>query len=284
MNQIVNQNQELWTAVLLTVYNRKEVTLYGLHTLYEAIEHLGKGYHFDIYMTDDGSTDGSTAAVKKKYPDIHVIRGNGKLYWSRGMNAAWNQAINSNQHYDYYIWFNDDSELKSDALLQLFHASRIKGDNSIISGAFCNHQGEVSYGGKNFRNELLIPTGGYQEIYLMNGNLVLIPQKVFKYIGYIKKIYRHGLGDYDYGLRARKIGLGVFLTSDYVGYADRHDDTIPKYHLSSNTFLTRWRILHDPKNSPIISFCFFYNHYGLFYAFRLLYRKYFYLFFPKTER
>ena len=51
-------------AVLLTVYNRKEVTLKGLRSLYNAIAflknlHPKKDYCFDVYMTDDGCTDGT---------------------------------------------------------------------------------------------------------------------------------------------------------------------------------------------------------------------------------
>ena len=47
------------TAVLLTVFNRREMTLVSLRTLYAAIDRLGPGYAFDVYLVDDGSTDGS---------------------------------------------------------------------------------------------------------------------------------------------------------------------------------------------------------------------------------
>lgn len=37
-------------AVILTVFNRKEITLSSLNGLYKAIAELGVGYVFDIYM------------------------------------------------------------------------------------------------------------------------------------------------------------------------------------------------------------------------------------------
>ena len=55
------------TAVLLTVFNRKEVTLKGLYSLKQAMATLGKAHLFDIYMVDDGCTDGTGDAVAEAY-------------------------------------------------------------------------------------------------------------------------------------------------------------------------------------------------------------------------
>ena len=43
-------------AVLMTVHNRKQVTLSCLDALFKS--HLN-GCRFDVYMTDDGCTDGT---------------------------------------------------------------------------------------------------------------------------------------------------------------------------------------------------------------------------------
>lgn len=77
------------TAVLLTVYNRKNVTLQGLRTLYRAIEFLKKellesDYQLDIYMTDDGYIDGTGEAVRKEFPYVYITQGASSLYWSGG--------------------------------------------------------------------------------------------------------------------------------------------------------------------------------------------------------
>lgn len=66
-------------AVILTVFNRKEITLSSLNGLYKAIAELGVGYVFDIYMTDDGSSDGTRELVFSRFPNINIIRGNGQL-------------------------------------------------------------------------------------------------------------------------------------------------------------------------------------------------------------
>lgn len=236
-------------AVILTVFNRREVTLRGLRSLRQAmlfrqVQDNGKEYIFDIYMTDDGCTDGTGEAVKQQFPDVKIIQGNGNLFWSRGMRFAWQAAIDSGVDYDFYIWFNDDAELYEDAVETLIIDSG-KNNDAIVSGAFCNDNGSVSYGGW-FNDKLVAPNGYPQEIELMNGNLVIIPRDAYKKLGLIDSRYHHGEGDFDYALRARKAGIPVYLTHKYVGVANRHDSFIPKYCSRDYSFLERWRFLHVP--------------------------------------
>ena len=106
-------------AVLLTVFNRKDITLKGLSTLYAAMKPVEDKYSFDVYMTNDGCTDGTPEAVKNCFPDVHIINGNGNLYWSGGMRKAWDVAAKTHD-YDYYLWFNDDAVLYENALLLLY--------------------------------------------------------------------------------------------------------------------------------------------------------------------
>ena len=54
------RNSEL--AVLLTCHNRKDKTLACLESFYLAEKPVG--YTFDIFLVDDGSTDGTNNAVK----------------------------------------------------------------------------------------------------------------------------------------------------------------------------------------------------------------------------
>lgn len=268
-------------AVILTVYNRKEVTLQGLRSLNKAIENLGGGYFFDIYMTDDGCTDGTGEAVHNEFPQINIIRGDGTLYWSWGMRKAWQAAIDSNVNYDYYLWYNDDADLYDDALVTIFNSINNSGSNVIITGAFCDHEGKVSYGGKISEDHIVTPCGVLQEVVFMNGNLVLIPNTVFEKLGKIDKQFRHGLGDYDYGLRARKNGVKVFLTTKYVGMCDRHDVEIPTFYSCNHNIIERFAISYKIQNNPSYFFFFLKRHFGLYKALRFMLARHFYLLFPQ---
>lgn len=247
-------------AVLLTVYNRKEVTLHGLSSLYIAIEHFSHDYVFDIYMVDDGSTDGTSDAVAVEFPQIHIIKGNGSLYWGGGMNLAWETA-SKEKDYDYYLWFNDDAELYPDALNTLFNTDR-ENNNVIISGVFEDIKHNISYGGKTINRRLMAP-GSMQDVYYMNGNFVLISKKIFIEIGILDSIFKHGGGDYDYGLRAQKRGFFVRLTNEYVGITNRHDSLLLPCYDKRNLLGKRLKYLYSDKYSIINSFVLYYRHRGL---------------------
>lgn len=264
-------------AVLITVYNRRDVTLNGLKTLYRAISNLGKDYYFDIYLTDDASTDGTGEAVMREFQNAKIIRGNGNLYWGGGMRLAWQSAIESGINYDYYLWFNDDSDLYGNALLTMFESAS---ENHIVTGAFCDHNGNVSYGGRDSDNRIMEPKDHYQEVNMMNGNLVLIPAKIYDTIGNITPGLKHGGGDFDFGFRATKAGFKVVLSNRYVGIADRHDEYIPKYCSPELSFCKRWKVLHSPIYSPMEHFKFNYKYIGTASALKSYFISYAGVFFP----
>jgi GT2 family glycosyltransferase len=56
----------------------------------------------------------------------------------------------------------------------------------------------------------------------MNGNAVLVPTSVALEIGGLDPHYRHGMADFDYGLRATKAQIPVWLASGWVGTCAQH--------------------------------------------------------------
>lgn len=117
-------------AVLLTVHNRKAKTLECLQRLYAQLPL--DGYQVDVYLTDDGCTDGTPEAVRQQFPQVHIIHGDGNLFWNRGMYTAWQEA--AKKDYDFYLWLNDDTFVYPDMLSALLHASQQKENKAIIVG------------------------------------------------------------------------------------------------------------------------------------------------------
>ena len=122
-------------AVLLTVFNRKTKTLECLEHLYKQIPL--EGYKVDVYLTDDGCTDGTPKAVKELFPDVNIIQGNGNLFWNRGMYVAW-EAATQIKDYDFYLWLNDDTYLYPESLEYMLNSCTKLGNHCIIVGATCS--------------------------------------------------------------------------------------------------------------------------------------------------
>ncbi len=216
-------------AVLMACYNRAETTLRGLESLFSA---QPSDVALDVFLVDDASPDGTAARVRAAYPQVHVIDGPGNLFWCRGMRRAWDEALVARPSYDYYLWFNDDAILKPGAIAGLLADCAAQG--GLVVGKFSSDATErdVSYGFDG--------NGAW-----MNGNLVLVPRRVFEAVGPIYDGYRHAYGDHDYGLAARRKGFPVRLSSAYCGVCPRQ----PERYLSmeGRPLRERMRILFDTK-------------------------------------
>ena len=245
-------------AILITCHNRREKTVTSLKALYKAI--LPEGYHFEVFLVDDGSTDGTSEAISTQFPKVNVIQGNGNLFWNGGMRLAWQKAA-ENYDYDFYLWLNDDTIIDKNAMSELFenHNDALKKDNnpSIIVGTCRSEKGSdvFSYGGRNEKGPI-IPNGKLQECKYINGNLVLVPQAIFKQIGILSNDYTHALGDNDYGLRAIQAGFTCYISKHYIATCPSNPG-IPGWCNPKNSLKKRWQLLHTPKGLNIKE----YNHY-----------------------
>ena len=253
-------------GVLLAVFNRKEKTLLCLTKLFESFNdfNTSNNYSLRVYLTDDGSTDGTTEAVKKSFPNVVVLSGDGNLFWNRGMLNSW--SIASEKQYDFYLWINDDTFLNIDAIEVLFKDSSQLENKSIICGSTLSEvTNKVTYGGRTKKGELLSPNGSTQECYYINGNFVLIPKIIFNSIGMLDSFYHHGLGDFDYGIRSQKAGFSTYIASSFIGSCEKnglHTCFNPKVKL-----LKRLKTLYTPLGiSPIKQFYYDKRNHSFFRA------------------
>lgn len=255
-------------AVLLTVHNRKSKTLNCLEALYsQSGTNLPE---IDVYLTDDGCTDGTPEAISNLFPDVKIVGGDGNLYWNRGMIKAWKRAASSFD-YDAYLWLNDDTVLFPSALSTLY-ISALDNTDSIIVGAIAfPAMGEevlsASYGGRDSEGRLISPDGRYQKCHTFNGNVVWIPQKVFKKLGMLDPVYSHAIGDFDYGLSANRMEIPMFLTPEFVGSCDKNSN-LPIWLNTDYSFFIRAKALFSPLsyNVPSEVFHFKRKNYGLIRA------------------
>lgn len=252
-------------SILLTCHNRKIKTLRCLSTLYKA--ELPYNCEMEVFLVDDGSTDGTTESIKDQFPEVKIIQGNGNLFWNRGMHLAWDTAVRTKK-YDYYIWLNDDVELFPDAITNSIKTS--EDNNAIVVGTLRSGKGKnPTYGGRNEKGDLIIPEGKPQNCQTFNGNFVIIPSWVYDKIGNLDKLFIHAIGDYDYALRAKKSGIISMTTPEYCGICERNL-SLPQWCLPEVPFFKRLKALYSPlgNSHPYYYFIFIRRHYGIFLAFK----------------
>lgn len=227
-------------AVLLTVHNRKEHTLKCLRELFS--QEIPLGYELKVFLTDDGCTDGTSAAIYKEFPQVHVIQGDGNLYWNRGMYCAWEEAAKENP--DFYLWLNDDTYLLGGAIETLLACYNAKRDSVIVGSCCSSVDGHVTYGGQ-FHGRLIQPAGYMQRCETFNGNIVLVPRSIFQLIGNLDWKYEHAIGDLDYGWMVTRSGRYNYITGSFIGVCDRNPKPA-KWTMPDVPFKERWKNYHSP--------------------------------------
>ena len=90
-------------AIIIPVFNRKNTTL---NCLYQLQNITRKGFAIDIIVIDDGSTDGTSDALRQNYPDTILLKGGGNLWWSGGVNKGFEYALK--EKYEFVYTINDD--------------------------------------------------------------------------------------------------------------------------------------------------------------------------------
>lgn len=232
-------------AVLLTCHNRRQKTINCFRTL-RAME-CPPNVNLDYFLVDDGSKDGTAAAVQALVPNVHILQGNGNLYWAGGMRAAWKEAAQSNP--DFYLLVNDDTEVVFNALQSVLALSSDPSCATIVVGAICDPvTGNWTYGGTSC-DHANFQAGRSRNCRSFNANFVFIPRKVFQTLGIFHSAYTHGLADHDYGYAATRRGLSIRETTEFVGTCSRNS-TQQTWRDRSLSRRQRFRLLKSPKGLP----------------------------------
>jgi GT2 family glycosyltransferase len=270
MTMLSGTSSKTRIAILMTCFNRRAVTLAGLASLQQqtGLDNC----ELAVYLVDDGSKDGTADAVQQQFPAVHLLRGDGSLFWNGGMRRAFSAAIATG--YDSYLWFNDDTVLAPDAVHRLLATARKweqdHGPAIVVGSVQDAVSGEHTYGGFIMQRHGLsmsleaVAPDTHESIACdsMNGNFVLIPSAIVAVLGNLEARFRHQIGDVDYGLRARAVGFDVVLAPGYFGHCSTNSSK-DTWRDGSIPFQQRWKNLMSPKGAPVSEWLLYTRrHYG----------------------
>lgn len=233
-------------AVVMTCYNRRDLTLRCLRSIQAQ---RGGRWCLELFLTDDGSSDGTEDAVQEVWPGAVVVRGDGTLFWNGGMRRAWTEAVGRDP--DYFWLVNDDTVMLAGCLVELLSLVGDPEARRIGIGAVEDPEtGQAVYGGWRRRGrERVVPTGRAERCETMNANCTLVPRRVCRELGIFHGAYTHAMGDFDYGLQAYRAGIELWQTGRFVArcVGNSNAGTWRDRSLSRGE---RWRRILGPKGLP----------------------------------
>lgn len=230
------QPAPLHLVALLTCFNRRDKTIALLQSLARQQPFPAT---LSIVVVDDGCTDGTGDAVRAAFPTVHLVEGDGSLFWAGGMRLAQRYAFKQFANIDYLLWLNDDVVLDDDALVRLLAQAaslrqppqRLQQHQStrplgaLVGAVRSPETMQLSYGGRRLgpwwaplRYSRILPSQSTpRPCDLINGNVCLLPVAAVEHAGELDHAFTHSMADFDYGLRLRHAGFALYQAAGSYG-------------------------------------------------------------------
>ncbi len=203
-------------------YNGRELTLATVASLL-ALDYPA----LDLLVVDNGSTDGSDAAVAARFPDVRRVRTEVNLGISGGLNLGFGCGLDAG--YEYLMAMNNDIEVAPDLLTELVRAAEADPGLGCVGPKCYYYFGDRrriwSAGGElRFREAVTRERGMGQidrgqfdadaEVGYVNGALMLIRRQAMLRTGLWDPVYQVSVEDADWCARMKRTGFRC-------GYAHR---------------------------------------------------------------
>ncbi|MBK9216008.1 MAG: glycosyltransferase family 2 protein [Chloracidobacterium sp.] len=237
--------------VVTPVHNRKELTLGCLRSLAKA-ELSGIDLH--IIIVDDGSTDGTAESVQAQFPHVEILRGNGSLWYTGGMNLGLAAAMRHQP--DFVLAINNDSEFDPAFLKNLLETAQSV-TRSVVGAVLVDWEDgkrvfqvapkwKLSWGGlRHWVKQTIdtLPQSAFR-VELIVGNCALFPAEVIRQVGLMDADRFPQYGDAEYTSRMRKRGWTLLIEPRARVFCKPNDE--PE-HISELSFAAAFRALFiDP--------------------------------------
>ena len=241
----------------------------------------------EVVIVDDGSTDGTAAWVNEHYPDVHVLRGNGNLWWSGGMNKGIDYALNQ-LHTDYILWWNNDVIEDENYFVHLAQVLEDYGPETVIGskiyldstrtiiwsmgGIFNIKTGYKEMIGSGFKDNEVYKAG--VDCDWLTGMGSIAHRTVFEKVGQLDdKNFPQYHGDADFTLRAHKMGFKVRVDPRLKIYNDTSNSGLKH----NNSISSLWKSLVSIKSNFNVNkdFKFYQKHTTSILAYKVVIKKYF---------
>ncbi|MDQ4121809.1 MAG: glycosyltransferase family 2 protein [Acidobacteriota bacterium] len=204
--------------IVFPCHNRREITLQCLRSL-ARIDKIGLEVH--IVVVDDGSTDGTSEAIRREFPEVEIYSGDGNLWFTAGTNRGVEAALKHKP--DYVLCINDDEIFDSRFLRRMVETAEAN-PRSIVGALLVlwddmktvfqvAPRWKTWQGGWRHYNQQTIHTvpNNPFEVGLIVGNCVLVPVEAIRECGLMDEKRFVNFGDAEWTPRMRKHGWKLLL-------------------------------------------------------------------------
>jgi GT2 family glycosyltransferase len=250
-------------SIIIVNLNTKRLLIECLASIYETVRNLS----VEIWLVDNGSTDGSVETVKQHYPGVNVIQNIKNLGFAAANNKAFEKMKGR-----YGLLLNTDTILKKGAVETLFDFMEKNPDAGMACGQLLNPDGSKQNSIANFPglpslllNEtllrILLP-GRYPskrkeyknpiEVESCIGACLIVRKKVMGHVGFLDENYFFFFEETDWAKRIKQSGWKIYFVPSarivhLQGQSVGHNiKSRILYYTSRYTYFKKWHPDHYP--------------------------------------
>lgn len=204
--------------IITPVHNRCSQTLQCIRSLKRS---RLEGIEIHIIVVDDGSTDGTSEALRLEFPEVEIVQGDGNLWYTAGTNRGLSAALKHEP--DYILAINNDSIFDENCVWRMVECAE-NHPRSVVGALLLSWESphkvfqvsprwELWEGGmRHWRHQTIwtVPEKPW-EVELIVGNCVLYPARAVREAGFMdeKKLVQYG--DAEYTPRMKKMGWRLLI-------------------------------------------------------------------------
>lgn len=186
-----------------------------------------KYINYKIIVADNGSTDGATKIIRKKYPQVLIVEGDNSVLWTGGLNLAINEAMKAADKKDYVLTINTDCTIPSNYLELIYKRAKIS--KNIVCGSveidYKTRKPRAGYLYANWSkgewiNDLTL-NKGIQEVDWLTTKGTITNVGLIRKNGVLnQRIFPHYASDVEWTSRLKKSGAKLIIDPNIKLYSD----------------------------------------------------------------